>query len=190
PVRLKVSLAAATTPEKDWLWSCTLSKRLRLQQCDCPSLLCTSSEISCCGESYGSALSSTELVMVKIAVLPPMPSASVKIAAMAKPGFLRSMRAPKRRSCRNECIEIFIIGRCVMTKVSHTAGALLFLTSTAYFWPTVDRFILDSGMDIFAHKHHQRVARTQLMCAVLAIQLPKPVLHFRDLWLQGNHNRL
>ena len=52
-----------------------------------------------------SAFSSTELVMVKIAVLPPMPSARVKIAAIAKPGFLRSIRTPKRRSCRNECIE-------------------------------------------------------------------------------------
>src|SRR5579859_1722500 len=51
PVRLKLSLAAAATPENDWLWSCTLSNLFKLQQCDCPSLLCTSSEISCWGAS-------------------------------------------------------------------------------------------------------------------------------------------
>src|SRR5436305_8276804 len=51
PVRLKLSFVAATTPENDWLWSCTLSKRFKLQQCDSPSLPWTSIEISCCGES-------------------------------------------------------------------------------------------------------------------------------------------
>src|SRR5258707_6098980 len=49
PVRLKLSLVAAATPENDLLL-CTLSKRFRLQQCDCPSLLCASREISCCGD--------------------------------------------------------------------------------------------------------------------------------------------
>src|SRR6476646_8961919 len=41
------------------------------------------------------------------------------------------MRAPKRRSCRNECIEASIIGRRVTIKVIVAAEALLFLTPAA-----------------------------------------------------------
>ena len=42
----------------------------------------------------GSGCSRTALTTLKIAVLAPMPSASVRTAMALKPGFLDSMRAP------------------------------------------------------------------------------------------------
>ena len=45
------------------------------------------------GSRYGSGRSSTPLTTVKTAVLAPMPSASVRTATTAKPGWRRSMRA-------------------------------------------------------------------------------------------------
>src|SRR5687768_5759129 len=47
------------------------------------------------GSSYGSGRSRIALTTLKIAVLEPMPSASVMIAVAAKPGFLRRPRSAK-----------------------------------------------------------------------------------------------
>src|SRR5437016_1213632 len=43
--------------------------------------------------------SNTPLTTVNTAVFAPIPRASVSIATPVNPGFLRSMRVPKRRSC-------------------------------------------------------------------------------------------
>src|SRR5215831_13760843 len=51
-----------------------------------------------CG--YGSGASSTALISVKIAVFAPIPSASIVIAAIAKPGLRRRARKPPARSWR------------------------------------------------------------------------------------------
>src|SRR5262249_3656246 len=61
---------------------------------------------------YGRARSSTALVTVKMAVLAAIPKARVTIAARAKPGFLRSVRAPKRRSCHKVSIQERISHSC------------------------------------------------------------------------------
>src|ERR1041385_7315388 len=105
--------------------------------------------------------------MVKIAVLPPIPSASVKMAAMANPGFLRSMRAPKRRSCRNECIRPPIIGRGLAAKVISLVVSLLFLTEDAELGRL--NYIAGSRMNVIAYEHHQSIAGTQGMCAEQAV---------------------
>jgi hypothetical protein len=44
------------------------------------------------GSGYGSGFSKTAFTTVKMAVLAPMPSASVRTATAVKPGFLRSVR--------------------------------------------------------------------------------------------------
>src|SRR5947199_7409616 len=44
------------------------------------------------------------LTTLKIAVTAPMPKASVRTATTVKVGFLRSMRSPKRRSRKKECM--------------------------------------------------------------------------------------
>ena len=49
---------------------------------------------------YGSGRSSTALTMLNIAVLAPMPSASVKIATKREPGLRRHSRSAKRMSCQ------------------------------------------------------------------------------------------
>ena len=45
------------------------------------------------GSGYGSGRSKTAFTTEKMAVLAPMPSASVSTATVVKPGFLRSMRS-------------------------------------------------------------------------------------------------
>ena len=47
----------------------------------------------------GSGLSSTALIQLKIVVLAPMPSASVRIATAVKPGACRARRTANRTSC-------------------------------------------------------------------------------------------
>src|SRR5487761_803821 len=54
---------------------------------------------SCSGFCTGSIRSITVSIRLKIAVLAPMPSASVSTATAVKPGDLRNMRTPYRRSC-------------------------------------------------------------------------------------------
>src|SRR5262245_34871916 len=54
---------------------------------------------------YGSGLSSTPLMTLKIAVLAPMPRPSVRIAISVKPRCFSSVRTPKRRSFINSSIE-------------------------------------------------------------------------------------
>src|SRR5271154_5565014 len=44
------------------------------------------------------------LARLKIAVLAPMPSASVRMAMKVKPGLLRNMRRLKRMSCQRDCM--------------------------------------------------------------------------------------
>src|ERR1700687_483237 len=44
------------------------------------------------GLGYGSGRNNTLYTTLKIAVVPPMPSASVRMATAVKPGFLRSCR--------------------------------------------------------------------------------------------------
>jgi hypothetical protein len=46
------------------------------------------------GCAYGDGRSSSELTALKIAVLTPMPNASVSAAMKVKPGCLRNTRAP------------------------------------------------------------------------------------------------
>src|SRR5882672_7214351 len=46
---------------------------------------------------YGRGRNNTELTMLKIAVLAPMPSASVRIATAANAGFLVNWRRAKRK---------------------------------------------------------------------------------------------
>jgi hypothetical protein len=46
------------------------------------------------GEANGSALSSTALTTLKIAVFAPMPRARVIAVIKVKPGFFRNIRAP------------------------------------------------------------------------------------------------
>jgi len=48
---------------------------------------------SCAASGYGSGWSSTTSTVVKIAVLAPMPTASVRIAVTAKPGLLVRVRS-------------------------------------------------------------------------------------------------
>src|SRR6266540_1977746 len=50
------------------------------------------------GSGYGSGLSNTPLMMLKIAVFAPMPSASVSTATAVKPGFFNSWRKANLRS--------------------------------------------------------------------------------------------
>jgi len=54
------------------------------------------------GWAKGSGRSKTALTTLKIAVLAPMPSASVRMATAVKPEFLRSVRTPKRKSAHND----------------------------------------------------------------------------------------
>ena len=58
------------------------------------------SNASCSGSSYGSGSSNTPLTTLKIAVLGPIPSASVKMTASANPGCLVSCRREKLMSRR------------------------------------------------------------------------------------------
>ena len=53
--------------------------------------------------AYGSGRSTTALTTVKIALLAPMPSASVAIAIAAKPGCLK-LRSANRTSCTSASI--------------------------------------------------------------------------------------
>lgn len=46
------------------------------------------------GSAYGSGRSMTAFTTLKIAVLAPMPSASVMSAVIAKPGLFRRVRTP------------------------------------------------------------------------------------------------
>ena len=50
---------------------------------------------------YGSGRRITAFTMLKIAVLAPMPKASVNTATVVNPGFFRSMRAANRKSCHS-----------------------------------------------------------------------------------------
>src|ERR1035437_6809519 len=56
------------------------------------------------GSGYGSGLRRTAFRMLKIAVLAPMPRASVKRAAPEKPGFFRSERSTYRRSASRDML--------------------------------------------------------------------------------------
>jgi hypothetical protein len=58
------------------------------------------------GSGKGRGRSSTPLIRLNIAVVAPMPSASVNVVVRAKPGFLRSWRIAKRRSCNRLSIHI------------------------------------------------------------------------------------
>jgi hypothetical protein len=57
--------------------------------------------VSRSGWRNGNGASSTESTTLKIAVLAPIPSASVRIAMTVKTGRLSSVRPAKRRSCRS-----------------------------------------------------------------------------------------
>src|SRR5262249_26774100 len=52
----------------------------------------------------GNGRRNRELTKLKIAVLAPMPNASVITATRVNPGFFSSIRKPKRRSCQSICI--------------------------------------------------------------------------------------
>jgi len=51
------------------------------------------------GSRYGMGRSTTAFTTLKMAVLAPMPSASVRMATAAKPGERQSTRRPHRTSC-------------------------------------------------------------------------------------------
>src|SRR5437879_5764983 len=53
------------------------------------------------GSGKGNGRSSTPYTTVKIAVLAPMPRASVKTATAVKPGFFASIRKAYRKSCQS-----------------------------------------------------------------------------------------
>ena len=53
------------------------------------------------GLTTGSFFHSTALIWLKIAVLAPMPSASVRMAVALKPGAFRISRKPSVTSCRS-----------------------------------------------------------------------------------------
>jgi hypothetical protein len=50
--------------------------------------------ISLSGAGYGSGRNQTALMMLKITVFTPMPSANVRMAVNVKPGLVHSMREP------------------------------------------------------------------------------------------------
>src|SRR5689334_1805279 len=56
--------------------------------------------------SYGRGLSRTPSTKLKIAVLAPIPNASVSRATIAKPGLRASIRALYRKSCRSGAINV------------------------------------------------------------------------------------
>ena len=58
------------------------------------------------GFEYGSGLRRTAYTTLKMAVLAPMPSASVQMAAAAKPGVLRNERSARRVSCQAASIHM------------------------------------------------------------------------------------
>jgi hypothetical protein len=60
-----------------------------------------------CG--YASGRNSTALTTEKIAVLAPMPSASVRITTSEKTGFRIAVRIPKLKSCQNVAISHSLI---------------------------------------------------------------------------------
>src|SRR5690348_5621132 len=60
--------------------------------------------ISCLGSWKGSGRRRTAFRTVKIAVLAPIPMASVSTAMNANPGLLTRLRIPKRTSCHKEFI--------------------------------------------------------------------------------------
>src|SRR2546425_11345478 len=62
------------------------------------------SKTSCSGFLTGSILSSTASIKLKIAVLAPIPSASVSTATAAKPGFFSSWRKANLRSFITQCL--------------------------------------------------------------------------------------
>src|SRR5580658_3258930 len=52
----------------------------------------------------GSGFRSTARIQLKTVAFPPMPSASVSTATAVNPGFFRSVRTPKLKSCNSEPI--------------------------------------------------------------------------------------
>ena len=62
------------------------------------------SERSCSGFSKSRGFSKTPCTMLKIAVLAPMPRASVSTTMAVKPGVLMRLRKPKRRSRAKDCM--------------------------------------------------------------------------------------
>jgi len=83
----RLSVCAITSLNEPLLWA-----RICLYSCQerngsmGPLLSDTASSVTCCGFSTGSGLSSSEFTRLKMAVLAPMPSASVSTAVMAKLG--------------------------------------------------------------------------------------------------------
>ena len=62
--------------------------------------------VSRSGWSYGNGRNRTVFTTLKIAVVAPIPSASVRIAVSANAGFLRSVRPANARSLANVCMAI------------------------------------------------------------------------------------
>ena len=73
---------------------------------------CTSREASATGRGF----SNTALTMVKIAVLAPMPRASVKTATTVKPGFFASILIPYRKSWSKVVILRLVTSGCEQGK--------------------------------------------------------------------------
>src|SRR5580658_3285145 len=82
---------------------------------DTPGATCQT-PANCCASGYGRGLISTPLTTLKIAVLAPMPSASVTRATEVNIGALPS----RRKTCRRDVMESYT--RAARTWFSHTFG--------------------------------------------------------------------
>src|SRR5207302_6555505 len=80
------------------------------------------SKTSCSGFLTGSILRSTASIRLKIAVLAPMPSASVSTATAVKPGFLSSWRKANLRSFITQCLHRIDIRRTARGDVAREEG--------------------------------------------------------------------
>jgi hypothetical protein len=84
----------AATPSNDRLWSRQKTNFVSLAFENLFPTKSGESDIIRSGWSYGSGRKSTALTTVKIAVVAPIPNASVATAIEVKPGFFDSIRSP------------------------------------------------------------------------------------------------
>ena len=85
---------------------------------------------SCCGSVYSSGFRSTPRMTVKTAVLPPIPSANVRTAAIVKALFFRMVRSEYRTSCQAVSRKIKLFIRYTSSRIE--VGFPSFLRAAAY----------------------------------------------------------
>src|SRR6185295_17400788 len=103
---------------------------------------------SCPASRKGSERSSTASTMLKIAVFAPMPSASVRITTVAKPGLFQRTRKPYRRSCSRVPMsgkDAFWINRVA------AYGYLIYDQQMGVRWCIVAALVIGAG-ETFAQK--------------------------------------